>query len=338
MKKRPGYFHPIFVFILAQLAWLSLLGLWIYWYVSNYIIFKQVGDNLAPQIVSKGTNVITLVWGLILLVLVLGGMYFIFIYLTKQIHLTRLYDNFIANVTHELKSPLASIQLYLETLDLRKVSRQKQQEFIGLMKKDVDRLNNLINSILNLSGQEKKKIAQRYHVYPAEKIGRDLIMEVAEKFKLRPDQLNIEGKADCTCVADREALKIVYDNLVDNALKFSANSFHLIIELACSSKMFILKLTDEGIGIPKKDQDKIFTRFYRVQNRNAPSIGGTGLGLHMVREIIRSHGGKISVFSEGENRGSTFTIELPIYQKAKRRYLKRLLRSTSKLEKKDHDR
>ena len=156
MKKRFNIFHPIFVFILAQLAWLSLLGLWIYWYVTNYIIFKQVGENYSPQLIARGTNILALVSGLILLVFVLGGMYFIFIYLTRQLSLTRLYDNFIATVTHELKSPLASILLYLETLNERQVPEKRQQQFISLMLKDVNRLQNLINSILNKKSSSQK--------------------------------------------------------------------------------------------------------------------------------------------------------------------------------------
>ena len=117
MKRWHFLIHPVLIFVLAQLAWLCLVGIWIYWYVSNYIIFQQVGDKLSPQLISKSNNVLALVIGLILLVAILVGISLIFIYLNKQLKMARLYDNFIANVTHELKSPLASIQLYLETFD-----------------------------------------------------------------------------------------------------------------------------------------------------------------------------------------------------------------------------
>lgn len=333
MRHRINIFHPVFIFILAQLAWLFLLGLWIYWYVSNYIILKQVGENFAPQIAAKSTNLVALVSGLVLLISVLVGMYFIFIYLNKQLSMTRLYDNFIANVTHELKSPLASILLYLETLRDRKVPQTRQQEFIALMVKDVNRLQSLINSILKLSGIEKKKLIAHYHVYRIGDAVKTLLGETIELFKLDPDSVRIEGDAPCTCVIDYNALKVVVDNLVDNAVKFTSGTFHLTIQMSCTSKFFNLKFIDQGIGISKNNQNKIFHRFFRITKPDIPDIRGTGLGLHIVQEIIRSHGGKISVFSEGENRGSTFTIELPIYQVSKKRFLKHLLKATKKLEK-----
>ena len=333
MKKRFNIFHPIFVFILAQLAWLSLLGLWIYWYVTNYIIFKQVGENYSPQLIARGTNILALVSGLILLVFVLGGMYFIFIYLTRQLSLTRLYDNFIATVTHELKSPLASILLYLETLNERQVPENRQQQFISLMLKDVNRLQNLINSILKLSGIEKKIMIARYRVYNIDEVVKDLVEEAIELFKLSPDSVNIEGNAPCVCVIDRDALKIVIDNLMDNAVKFTTGTFRLPVQLTCTSKNFVLKFIDQGIGISAEDQKKIFHRFIRINKPESPDIRGTGLGLHIVREIIKSHGGKISVYSEGINKGSTFSAELPIYQVAKKRYLNYLLKMTKKMEK-----
>lgn len=333
MKRWRFLLHPVIVFILAQLAWLSLLGLWIYWYISNYIIFDKVGDRLSPQIVSKGTNVVALVSGLILLVTILFAMYLIFIYLNKQLNLTKLYDYFIANVTHELKSPLASIQLYLETLKLREVPRPKQNEFITLMIKDANRLKNLINSILEISALEKKKIAHNFRIYSAELLVKELIHEAIEQFKLLADTVKIKGSAPCRCVVDRNALKIVLNNLIDNAIKYSTEPVQITTTLACTSKNFVVEFIDRGIGISAKDQKKIFKKFQRIDDQNIPNVKGTGLGLYWVKEIIKYHGGKVSVFSEGVNRGSTFRIELPIYQISKRRYVNYLLKLTKKQEK-----
>ncbi|MFA7227839.1 MAG: histidine kinase dimerization/phospho-acceptor domain-containing protein, partial [Melioribacteraceae bacterium] len=132
MKKNRSLLFLIFAFIFAQFAWLGLLGLWIYWYVVNYLIIEQVGDKLSPQIVIDSPNVLVFVGGIILIVLIATAMFLIFRNLTVQVKLTKLYDNFIANVTHELKSPLSSIQLYLETLNSKSVSPEKQKEFYGL--------------------------------------------------------------------------------------------------------------------------------------------------------------------------------------------------------------
>ncbi len=143
MKRFSIILHPVVIFVSAQLAWVSLLGIWIYWYVNNYIIFTTVEDKISPQLIDKNTNVIALVTGLFLLVAILVGMYLIFIYLTRQLKLTSLYDNFIANITHELKSPLASIQLHLETLHLRELPKDKQKQFIFYFLNFLTPLSNL---------------------------------------------------------------------------------------------------------------------------------------------------------------------------------------------------
>jgi two-component system, OmpR family, phosphate regulon sensor histidine kinase PhoR len=336
MKKRQFLKHPVVIFVLAQLAWLSLVGIWIYWYVSNYIIFELAEDKVSPQLGYKSLNLIALITGLILLVAVLTGMYMIFIYLNRQLHLTKLYDNFIGNVTHELKSPLASIQLYLETMNIRKVPRTKQKEFIALMLKDAKRLNYLINSILQISGLEQKKIAHSYDIYKAEPIVRNLISESIEQFNIPKEVVKIIGNAPCSCVLDTNALKIVIDNLIDNAVKYSRGQVQLNILLACNSKNFVLKFRDQGIGIATTDQKDVFKKFHRIDDPDSPNVKGTGLGLYWVNEILKYHGGNISVFSEGRDKGSTFKIELPIYQTAKKRYINSLLKiSTKKAEKND---
>jgi two-component system phosphate regulon sensor histidine kinase PhoR len=331
MKRLRFLFRPVLVFIFAQLAWLSLLGLWIYWYVSNYIIFNQVGDKISPQLVSAKTNILALIGGLVLLLAILFGMYLIFIYLNRQLNITRLYDNFIANVSHELKSPLASIQLYLETLHYRKVPRAKQREFFALMMKDANRLKNLINSILDISGLEKKRIAYNFHVHNAESVIRTVVEESAEQFRLQ-NAIQIKGSAPCQCVIDRDALKIVFDNLMDNAIKYSKEPAQISILLGCNPKSVVIEFKDQGIGIQEKDQKKIFTKFHRIYGPEIPNVKGTGLGLYWTEEIIKYHGGKISVSSEGLGHGSAFRIELPIYRAFRTHYSNHLLKLTQKRE------
>ncbi|RKX80535.1 MAG: sensor histidine kinase, partial [Spirochaetes bacterium] len=121
MKHRVSFAHPVIVFIIAQIAWISLVGMWIYLYISNWIILKKVGTKFSIEILTDRVNIFMLISGIGLLLLILGGMYVIFIYLVKQVDIAKSYDNFIASVTHELKSPLASIQLYLETLKKRSI-------------------------------------------------------------------------------------------------------------------------------------------------------------------------------------------------------------------------
>jgi len=329
MKKQSSLFYYIVIFVISQVAWFSLLGLWIYWYVSNYIIFENVGDKLSPQMVPDTTNVFALVSGLVLLVVISIAMSLIFAYLNRQMNLTRLYNNFIANVTHELKSPLSSIQLYLETLRDRKVPREKQNRFISLMLKDASRLDNLINSILYISGLERKKSAKKYphdyHVYNADKTARELIKEAAKQSKVL-DVIKFNGEADCKCVIDKRWMRIVFDNLIDNAVKYSPDGPEINVNLSCTARNFNIEFCDKGIGINYKDQKRIFNKFERIDNPDSPSVKGTGLGLYWVREIIKYHGGRISVSSAGQNKGTAFKVQLPIYKTYKKRHIRNLLK------------
>jgi len=330
MRKQHSLLYHIFVFVLAQIAWLMLLGIWIYWYVSNYIIFEKVGDQLSPQIIYEELNVLAFVGGIILLVSISFGMSMTFRHLNIQLKLTRLYDNFIANITHELKSPLSSIQLYLETLLTRDVPVEKRREFYELMIKDAGRLKNLIDSILEISALEQKKVAHEYHIYKMGELINSVVLASKEQFKLYGDEIVIHGQTDCECVVDKAALKIVIDNLVDNAIKYSTEKPRILIRIFANQKYFILEFEDNGIGIPLKEQKKVFSKFYRIYNKDIPNVKGTGLGLYWVREIIRNFGGNISLSSEGKYKGCAFRIELPIYEASKKRYINKLLELTKR--------
>jgi len=333
MKKRHSLFYLIVAFVFAQIAWMGLLGLWIYWYVSNYIIFEQVGDKLSPQIMIDAPKVGVFVFGIILIVLIAIAVFFIFRNLTVQMKVTRLYDNFIANVTHELKSPLSSIQLYLETLRLKNVHPEKQKEFYDIMIRDANRLKKLMDSILEVTRLEQKRIAHNYHVFDADTIFRQLISDAVEQFRISDSSIRIEGEVKSKCVIDKDAMQIVFDNLIDNAIKYSAETVEINIHLSRFQKKISLEFSDRGIGLEPKNYKKIFHKFQRVDNKNIPNVKGTGLGLYWVKEIIKFHGGKISVTSNVINQGSCFRIELPVYQPSKKFYGTSLLRQTARKEK-----
>jgi two-component system phosphate regulon sensor histidine kinase PhoR len=327
MRGKHSLFYHILIFIIAQLVWLLLLGIWIYWYVSNYIVFEKVGDQVSPQLVYDVQNALPFILGLILLIGLSFTTSLIFRHLNVQLRITELYDNFIGNVTHELKSPLASIQLNLETLKQREVPSEKRKEFIDFMMKDADRLQSLINSILEISAEEQRKLLQNYHVYNTSSLVKELFEESCEKFRVTKDNYKIAGDASCEIVASKDALKIVIDNLVDNAVKYSTQQAKIATSVICNSKKVTILFTDLGIGIVANEQKKIFNKFYRIYNKEIPNVKGTGLGLYRVREIVKAHGGKITVSSEGEGKGTTFRIEMPAYKAINKRRLKKLLKN-----------
>jgi two-component system, OmpR family, phosphate regulon sensor histidine kinase PhoR len=302
---------PIVVFILAQFAWFALLALWIYWYLRNYMIFIEVGERISPQFVMETKTIAVLVGGILLLISIAVALALIFGRLNQQLKVNKMYDSFIASVTHELKSPLASIQLYLETLSVRDVPKDKRDDFIALMLRDSQRLNALISSILEIAGIEEKKKIYRPQLYEADELFRELVTESKEQFNLPEKSVHYSGSANCMCRVDRRSMKVVLNNLFDNAVKYTDGAPRISVTIDRESNRLIMRVSDQGIGISEKDQRDVFKKFRRILSINSPSVKGTGLGLYWVREIIRHHHGKIGVYSAGRNQGTTFTIEMP---------------------------
>ncbi|MBU1101481.1 MAG: HAMP domain-containing histidine kinase [Bacteroidetes bacterium] len=331
MKKPRSHIYHITIFTIAQIFWFLLLGIWIYWFVTNYIILEQAGDQLSAQLNYEGFNLLPFVGGLILLVGISVGMSVMFRHLNVQLKLHKFYDNFIANVSHELKSPLSSIQLYLETLTARNVPPEKQQEFFQLMLKDSNRLNNLINTILEVSSLDRKSIAYDYHIVNAGNEIEKIVRESMKQLKLSEDILTFDCNIDALFVIDQKALKIVFDNLVNNAKKYSINELKIKVMITRTPKKIVIEFTDNGIGLPSGEQSKIFEKFYRIYTKEIPNVKGTGLGLYWAKEIIRSHGGNITASSPGKGLGTTFKIELPAYKAYKIRFVNKLLKRTREM-------
>jgi signal transduction histidine kinase len=198
------------------------------------------------------------------------------------------------------------------------------------MLQDTERLNNLITSILDVAGLEQKKLAYDFKVYNADHILEKLIKEALIAYKLKAKSYMIKGKHEGEVVIDERAMKIVFNNLTDNAIKYSPGKVHIAISLTQNAKNYIVDVSDRGIGLLNKEQKLIFKKFERIYKADNPTVKGTGLGLYWVREIVKAHGGKIIVSSAGQDQGTTFRIELPIYQTSKKRLTNRLLRITSR--------
>lgn len=279
------------------------------------MIFIEVGERISPQFVLETKTIAILVGGILLLISIAVSLALIFGRLNQQLKVNKMYDSFIASVTHELKSPLASIQLYLETLSVREVPKERRNDFITLMLRDSQRLNALISSILEIAGIEEKKNIYSPQLFDADVLFGELIAESTEQFNLTSDAVRLSGTAGCACRVDRRSMKVVLNNLFDNAIKYTDGEPEIAVKISRESNRLIIRVSDKGIGILEKDQRDVFKKFRRILAINSPSVKGTGLGLYWAREIIRHHHGKIGVFSAGQNHGTTFTIELPVSSK-----------------------
>jgi signal transduction histidine kinase len=232
---------------------------------------------------------------------------------SRELALAKLKSDFVSNVSHELRTPLALIRLYAETLELGRISNHaKHQEYYEIIRKESERLTSLINNILDFSRIEAGKKEYSFR----ETNVADLVRSTLESYRFEIEQngFYFEQKIDNNVPplqVDREAIARSLLNLVNNAVKYSANEKYLGVHLYHRDGRVNLEVVDRGIGIPAKEQPKIFDKFYRVGDPLVHNTKGSGLGLALVRHIVRAHGGEVRVES-APGRGSKFIITLPV--------------------------
>jgi signal transduction histidine kinase len=266
-------------------------------------------------IIVNARRVFPLVLGIVAFALIIAGIIVYTVFLVRELRRNDQHDAFINAVTHELKTPIASIRLYLETLQSRDVNEAQRREFYNIMLSDTHRLQQTVEQVLKagIAGQR----AGLQHRAPVDIAA--LAAEVAETARLRhhlaPEKMTVSiatpSATGLFVDGDADELRTVLSNLLDNAVKYSRDQVQVTVEVAAPSPDTVwVRVKDRGIGIPRTQLKRIFNRFYRFQTRGY-NIKGTGLGLYIVRSIVKQHGGRVFAASEGEGKGATFTVELP---------------------------
>ncbi len=265
-------------------------------------------------IMTNAGQVTPIVLGVVLFALIIAGLIVYTVFLVLEIKRNEEHDSFINAVTHELKTPIASIRLYLETLQSRTVSEAQRREFYDIMLADADRLHHTVDQVLKAGvAREKPKGRTRAPVDMAA-LARECVDLAVVRHHLQPGSIALEARDGhaLTVRGDADELRTVVANLLDNAVKYSGQAVRVTVSVAAPAPDTIwVRVQDRGVGIPRKQLKRIFNRFYRVQTRGLKQVKGTGLGLYIVRSIARAHGGRVFAHSEGEGRGATFTLELP---------------------------
>ncbi len=302
--------HPFIAFIGIQLVWIFLVVFWVYWFVVRHKEFRKLAEQYRPEMVAHGFGWPVLVGGLALLIIILAGVYVIFLYWRRQSALYREQKDVISQVTHELKSPLASIQLHLETIRLRKPSAEKLERFLDTMLADTERLNNLISNLLLAARLEQRGRTATSTVIDFSAFVTEFATRKREKLP-EGGSITVDCEPGIKVAADVEGMQTALRNLFENAVLYSPASPEIRVTLRREGTRCLLTFQDKGIGLAPADLKRVFRRFYRVR-RPGESIRGTGLGLYIVRSVINEHGGKINVTSEGEGKGCTFIITLPL--------------------------
>lgn len=252
-----------------------------------------------------------LVFGIIFFTLIITGLILNTIFLFREIRRNEQHDAFINAVTHELKTPIASLRLYLETLKTRDVTEEKRREFYDVMLNDTDRLLNTVELVLQAGRTRESKRKLNISNLNLNEILADSIERITLRYGLPVDNFEFNHSETVELKGDAEEIQAVFMNLIDNAVKYS-NKSRVIVDLKKTDREIIeIRIKDSGIGIPPTELKRIFRRFYRVPSRLAQKTKGTGLGLFIVKSIVKKHGGKIRAESDGEGKGSVFIIEFP---------------------------
>jgi two-component system sensor histidine kinase SenX3 len=260
-------------------------------------------------------QVALLVFGIIFFLLIIVGLVLNTTFLIREIRRNEQHDAFINAVTHELKTPLASIRLYLQTLKTRDIAEAQRRQFYDIMLADSDRLLQTVEQVLRAgrSGHRRRKINLRK--IDVGELVRECVDLTRVRHNLGPEAVSFAESVNGErpqVKADVDELRAAISNLLENAVKYSVEDVHVAVEVsALDEKKVAVRIADSGIGIPAAQLKRIFKRFYRVPGRVMAHVKGTGLGLFIVNSVIEKHGGRVFAESAGPGQGSTFTIQLP---------------------------
>jgi two-component system sensor histidine kinase SenX3 len=259
---------------------------------------------------------VLLVFGIIFFALIIAGMIVNTTFLLREIRRSEQHDSFINAVTHELKTPVASIRLHLETLQRRDLPESQKQEFYRVMLSDTDRLTETVEQVLRAGRAGDRKAGRQKSAVDFRQLVRECMDSARTRHHLPLEALRYEEASSngtaMQVLGSGEDLRTAVFNVLDNAIKYSGDHVDVRVRLNLpDEKRIVLSVQDHGVGIPPDDMKSIFKRFYRVSHRSLAHVKGTGLGLFIVKSIAKKHGGKVFAESAGEGQGTTITMELP---------------------------
>ena len=288
----------------------------------SVIFFSVLGICLVALATTLNVSWVVLYWregvlwllGVIFFVLMTAGIVLNTIFLVREIRRNEQHDSFINAVTHELKTPVASIRLYLQTLQSRELDEVRRHEFYRIMLEDSDRLLHTIDQVLR-AGATGSRLRRSARVrLDLSEVARECVELAQTRFHLEPGALQYVDRTSARPIVlgDGDELKAAVWNLIDNAVKYSTGAINVRVELEeLDNQRLAIRVTDHGLGISPAELKRIFRRFYRIPTGVAVRAKGSGLGLFIVRSVARKHGGRAFAESAGTGQGSTFTLQLP---------------------------
>jgi len=313
MRQLRRFFNPVSALVAIQLVWVLMVMLWVSWFVGRNRQWQELAARYRPELLAKGEGWFDLVQGLLLLAVILVGVYALFIFWRRQSSLYQQQREFITQVTHELKSPLASIQLHLETIRLRQLPPERLDSFVATMLDDTRRLHSQIDNLLLAARIEQRRRPAEQRVV---ELGAFIQRYLDENKDRLPPGTRLEAflEPELKAAVEPDELATVLRNLLENAVLYSPGVPELELKLERNGKWAELSLKDQGRGLEQDQLRKIFNRFYRVEQPNE-RVRGTGLGLYIVQSVVRDCGGTVQAASDGPGTGCTITLQLPLVEK-----------------------
>ena len=300
--RRRSVSTPIILSVVSVGLSIALLVGWTLVIVQNIELTKEITGNTW-----------LMVGGILSITVIMTVLVLFTVFLVREIREVRRRDSFIDSVTHELKSPLASLQLALETMVRPGLPDDRREELRGMMLDDVARLAALIDGILDANRVEHGRLAMARDEVDLRELVGESVDALSRRHKLTDGAIAVEVASGLDMLTDETVLRTVVDNLVDNAIKYSDAPREIRVRASLDGEReVLLEVEDRGIGIPKRDLKRIFERFYRAPEEAVRQRHGTGLGLFLVQALVRSLGGRVEAQSEGAGQGTTMRVALPL--------------------------
>ena len=325
------YLHPLFIFTCSTLALAASLLITVQWYMEITsgleIIIKRF--NINPELIFPSKTGMILLVLTALITVVIMGIFLAYIYYQKTVDLFRLQHNFIYNFTHELKTPVTSLKIYLETFTKHDLEIKDIKKYSNYMLEDINKLTENINSILNLAKIESRSYGSELtDENPTERV--EKFIEKNEKL-FHNCEIVIENQKENNfiCPVNVFLFDMLLMNIISNAIKYNESENPVVkINFHYAKHAIIIKFIDNGIGIEKKEIRKVFRKFYQSKRGEKGEVEGSGLGLYLVFNIARIHDWKISASSEGHGKGAVFTLTIPQLspEDYKRKFLWKILK------------
>ena len=308
--------HPISIFVGLQIVWVAITVLWVIWFINQKEVIGELSQTLGRKNIDPTYGIAFLIIGCILLGIVLIGIVYLFAVAQRQKYQNKQQKIFVSSVTHELRTPLASLQLSFETLKKGPLEEQIIKKLYTMVGMDIERLARLIDQIL-VSAKLDRGILDFYSAnesFTFEELIKKIERQMNHLDKNIQGRLSHNFKQNLEIQGMRMALELIIGNLLENAIKYSPRGSAIEIFAEKIQHNLVIRIEDHGYGFEKKDSKKIFKLFHRSQLASKKAIPGTGLGLHIVKTTASILGGKVSATSKGMGNGSVFEVFLPIIE------------------------